>query len=164
MAQLDLADPLPRDLKREADLPGHLSGPFGLAFFRICTVKKEPIRCCESPPAKVESRFSKWWPARQALRVKIKSLAEEARIIRQEEQRLDGQDFRRGGLRGHRIRDVRQEARAAQVAYAYLRRKSYQATEHAAKSAPNLARVREIVRKFGSREHSEAALTAWLSE
>ena len=77
------------------------------------------------------------------LRVKIKSLAAEAAIIRHEEQRvarmrrwsmdhqsptgpLDTEFF---GLRDHRKNEVRLEARSAQIAYAFLRRKPYTAME-----------------------------------
>lgn len=96
------------------------------------------------------------------LKVKIKSLAAEARIIRAEERRRRGKkvetprhsktplgellnDQRRSvrlryvrplkdgdpffALRAHRTNDVRREARAALLAYAYLRGKYYRVTE-----------------------------------
>jgi hypothetical protein len=100
------------------------------------------------------------------LKVKIKSLAEEARIIRLEELRAmphskprpregkNGTAAIRPGLLVekyadpelqrslwlHRTVDLRQEQRSALIAYAFLR---------TAASAPNLKRVRELVRKFG---------------
>lgn len=52
---------------------------------------------------------------REMLRVKAKSLAEEARIIRQEEKRTRGQ--LRSELHWHRITDVRSEARCTYIAY-----------------------------------------------
>lgn len=65
------------------------------------------------------------------LKVKIKSLAEEARIIRKEELRARGYDELREQLYLHRIHDVRDESRATQLAYAYLRGREYGACEHA---------------------------------
>lgn len=59
---------------------------------------------------------------RRFLKVKIKSLAEEARIIRLEEHRAKG-DLREQ-LYLHRVINVRQEARATQWAYAIIRGKS----------------------------------------
>lgn len=57
---------------------------------------------------------------RARFRVKIKSLAEEARIIRHEEKRLlSPQD--RGCLHAHRVNIVREEQRATLLAYAYAR-------------------------------------------
>lgn len=79
------------------------------------------------------------------LKVKIKSLAEEARIIRKEEQKALKQFryFKNKGdteqankcyslyyqLRMHRIWNVRDENRAALIAYAYIRKKKYSSLE-----------------------------------
>lgn len=70
------------------------------------------------------------------LRVKIKSLAAEARIIRQEERRalrLSTEDPDRlpryRTLRDHRRQDVRTAARAALLAYAFLRGRAYATVE-----------------------------------
>ncbi len=96
------------------------------------------------------------------LRVKIKSLAAEARIIRTEEQR-----FPRGwrnnptyfGLRNHRTFDVRREARAALLAYAYLRGRLYSSVEGGGEELPNTERQRslpdhlrivQLIYKFGN--------------
>lgn len=84
------------------------------------------------------------------LRVKIKSLAEEARIIRHEEQRCHS-DFR-SGLYMHRIDVVRPECRAALLAYAFLRGKPSPET----KSYPSwnrtkaYSRARDLVKKYGT--------------
>jgi hypothetical protein len=109
------------------------------------------------------------------LKVKIKSLAEEARIIRLEELRAmpHSKPRPREGKNGtaairpglwvekyadpelqrslwlHRTVDLRQEQRSAMIAYAFLRGKLYRSVERKAASAPNLKRVRELVRKFG---------------
>ena len=61
------------------------------------------------------------------MKVKIKSLAEEARIIRHEEKKTTG--FRYLRLRQHRIWDVRRESRATQIAYACMRGVPYDAVE-----------------------------------
>lgn len=53
------------------------------------------------------------------LKVKIKSLAAEAHIIRREEKRHRGEV--RAGLHFHRIGPVRNEARATLLAYGFLR-------------------------------------------
>lgn len=91
------------------------------------------------------------------LRVKIKSLAAEARIIRQQErQALKGkkpQMWQYLALREHRRTDVRNEQRCSLLAYAYLRGVPFLKTEHALPASvlrePNWKRVRQIVEKFG---------------
>lgn len=56
---------------------------------------------------------------REMLRVKLKSLAEEARIIRREERRTNG--VLRAELHMHRIGIVRYESRATHLAYGFIR-------------------------------------------
>lgn len=65
------------------------------------------------------------------LRVKIKSLAAEARIIRAEERRAKHRQQRdlHSQLRSHRVFQVRSAARNTLLAYGYLRGKSYRAIE-----------------------------------
>ncbi len=77
------------------------------------------------------------------LKVKIKSLAEEARIIRKAEKK----GVRRESLRFHRISVVRDEARHSQLAYAFVRGRTYAATEQSA-SAPEWKKVEAMVEKF----------------
>lgn len=100
------------------------------------------------------------------LKIKIKSLAAEARMIRQEEQKV--KRFYRNaktiehhrehtatfwGLRCHRKFDVRREARAAQLAYAYLRGiplKTVESKVHdQCKQLSVLRRARDIAEKYG---------------
>ncbi|HYT41509.1 MAG TPA: hypothetical protein VEP90_04140 [Methylomirabilota bacterium] len=57
----------------------------------------------------------------------------------------------RGGLRLHRIWDVRSEARATYVAYAFLRGLEYEDVEPASQSSPQWGRVRDLVQKYGER-------------
>jgi hypothetical protein len=95
------------------------------------------------------------------LKVKIKSLAAEARIIRHAEEVWRHREHDKGrptffGLRSHRIWDVRNEARAAQLAYAYLRGRPYAVVEPTGKdnggrqSNPiDWQRVTKIAAKYG---------------
>ena len=91
---------------------------------------------------------------RKYLKVKIKSLAEESRIIRLEEKRSFGPQ--REGLYFHRIWNVRHESRAAQLAYAYLRGKRLEQVEQHSEMnyirAKVLVRAEKIVAKFGTHE------------
>lgn len=92
------------------------------------------------------------------LRVKVKSLAEEARIIRKEE-RVAASPATRSSLYRHRTVDVRREQRAALLAYAFLRGRSYAATEgRTAKTAPDLSRLRRLVEKFGGVRSAAASM------
>lgn len=119
------------------------------------------------------------------LRVKIKSLAEEARIIRREEQRCRDSLLRTpaefpdqraalcgsyASLRAHRITDVRRESRYSLLAYALLRGRAYRTQE--AKADPSkidrdkLAKLVARFAVFGSWHQLEAAAAAvesWLS-
>lgn len=97
----------------------------------------------------------------KALKVKIKSLAEEARIIRAEELkavRRKSPDVQlHDSLRHHRVWDVRREQRSAMLAYAMLRGKEYRKVECERKknesgytlNQPDYNRVRQLVEKFG---------------
>jgi hypothetical protein len=83
------------------------------------------------------------------LKIKIKSLAAEARIIRHEEKKWPGPSDVRLGLHSHRVNDVRSEARAAQLAYGYLRGRSYSAMEFNPHAEPNWGRVAALISKYG---------------
>jgi hypothetical protein len=101
------------------------------------------------------------------LKVKVKSLAAEARIIRLEEYRAKGQvrtslltgetdprvygrdDALRVSLYFHRTKDVRGEQRSALLAYAFLRDVPLCKVEPKRRSDPDWARVHSIVLKFG---------------
>ncbi|NIT57448.1 MAG: hypothetical protein GWN00_14810 [Aliifodinibius sp.] len=62
-----------------------------------------------------------------ALKVKVKHLAEEARIIRFEEGKTNG--VTRDWLHNHRLYVVRPEARATQIAYAFAKGTPLRAVE-----------------------------------
>lgn len=97
------------------------------------------------------------------LKVKIKSLSAESRIIRQEE--LKSRGDLRNSLRLHRVNDVRHETRATLIAYNFLRGIPYPRTE------PNVLplnsfyekrlwdRVETMVKKYGTVPLSQ--LEAW---
>lgn len=106
------------------------------------------------------------------LKVKIKSLADEARIIRREEVKA-----LRGPrpdyvlyleLRNHRVGDVRREQRVSLLAYAFLRNKPLAACEpkHIGQQI-DWNRVLQLVLKFGpvtpaeTKAETEARLKAW---
>ena len=119
------------------------------------------------------------------LKVKICSLMDEARVIRREENRFAKDSYERFKLRQHRVIDVRREARAAQLAYGFLRGMPYAKMEAKTYEPidlpdcvtsekweniyyPMLSRVRRIVIKFGSEEwqdksYTYAMLSAWFS-
>ena len=86
-------------------------------------------------------------PSLRFLKVTIKSLSAEARIIRLEETRSRGE--LRAALSGHRRGEVRREVRSAFVAYGYLRGRPYQVVEPRVKSPPDWTRVERLVAKYG---------------
>lgn len=89
------------------------------------------------------------------LKVKVKSLAVEAAIIRKEEKvwkprKLDGAPhpifF---GLQAHRRGILRREARYALLAYGFLRGKSYKQIEKKAYEPPNWTVIEQMAKRFG---------------
>lgn len=94
------------------------------------------------------------------LKIKIKSLAAEAVIIKREEQRWKAAPFTVGNdkqthplyfsLRNHRLLKVRAECRSAIIAYGYLRGRAYRSIESKYHEAPNWERIAEILRTFGN--------------
>ena len=93
------------------------------------------------------------------LKVKIKSLAAEAKIIRREE-RLVLEKIRRGWtdrvwafdtLQSHRKGVVRTEARASHLAYAFIRGKAYRTVEATVRAGnePDWEKVTDLVWRFG---------------
>lgn len=102
---------------------------------------------------------------RDYLKTKCLSLTSEAKIIRRlERQRLKkarramelGKDKSSEynyrvffGLRDHRIGDVRNEARHSNIAYGFIRGRSYNEIEKASRTQPNWKRIQELVVKYG---------------
>lgn len=93
------------------------------------------------------------------LKIKLKHLAEEVRIIKREESKYKGprwgQSWARGSLMIHRLYTVRPEIRDAHLAYGYLRGKSLVQIESFARTEPNWDNVLRMVKKYGSRSHVE---------
>lgn len=96
---------------------------------------------------------------REMLRVKAKSLAEEARIIRREESRSNGQ--LQIELRWHRISTVRSEARMTYLAYGLIRGTALERIERPAlpRGEQLWKRVRAMVEKYGPVEATKRAET-----
>jgi hypothetical protein len=117
------------------------------------------------------------------LKVKIKSLAAEARIIRLEEQRATGRGRRimagaethsfadtdekwqannelREGLTHHRKNAVRKAARHALLAYGFLRGRAYRDIETRCRTEPYWPEVQRLVKKYGP-PHRADELKAW---
>ncbi len=99
---------------------------------------------------------------RAYLKVKIKSLAAESKIIRHEEKKY-WEIVQRNGLYRHRVYNVRNEARAALLAYAFLRGKSWHKTETPKKNGgftlhlDIIGRAFRMVKKYGTPK----ALEGW---
>lgn len=98
------------------------------------------------------------------LKVKIKSLAEEARIIRLEERRAKARgDYETlTSLYLHRTKDVRNEARATQLAYGFLKGRTRSEIESPSETFylsygehELKARTGAIVKKYGSEDLSK---------
>jgi hypothetical protein len=87
------------------------------------------------------------------LKVKIKSLAAEAKIIRLEERKaLKAKDYTLyARLREHRTANVRQEARHSQLAYTCIKNtQPYERIERTCRSKPQWGEVTSMVNRFGS--------------
>lgn len=120
---------------------------------------------------------------RAELRVKIKSLMVEARLIRQEEDRarehiarsmasvmhpgVHVEEHRRTfrSLREHRVWSVRKESRLALLAYAFLRGRDRERTE--GKRAPSVAvidgiRLHKLIERFGFGAVEQTKVFLWL--
>lgn len=116
----------------------------------------------------------------RAIKVKVKSLAVEAAIIRQEERGAkasflwcenNGKPECRQkeflcyeSLRNHRIYDLRKEQRVTLLAYAYLRGRAYSSCERhpwTRHSGPDLDRVCRMVSKFGGGLYTISHILEW---
>lgn len=89
-------------------------------------------------------------PARRIvyLKIKIRSLAAEATIIRHEEKRWPGPSATRTGLHLHRVFEVRREARAALLAYGFLRGRAFRKIEAKSRQMPDWKRIEAIAAKY----------------
>jgi hypothetical protein len=106
------------------------------------------------------------------LKIKLKSLAAEARIIRAEEIKLRNRARQRRAkgktvdvslldtLHDHRVQAVRRESRLTHLAYGFLRGRSYNAMERKATALKpsDWTRVKTMITKYGG---TECDLGAW---
>jgi len=100
---------------------------------------------------------------RQFLKVKLKTLAEEARIIRHEERKYYGMD--RWDLQHHRKTVVRDEARRTLIAYQFIRGRNWKLHVSSCDftRATDIASVQRMIRQYGSKESWEG-LKAFIDE
>ena len=84
---------------------------------------------------------------REMLRIKLKSLMEEARIIRKEERRTFGAF--RDELHLHRIMAVRQSARETHLAYGFIRGLKLEQMEATSHVPPSWEAIRKMIKKYG---------------
>lgn len=89
---------------------------------------------------------------RAMLRVKVNSLAAEARIIRREERRTRNLNLREELYR-HRTRDVRSHARSASLALGFVRGRQYHEMEPTATSEPDWPEIKRLLAKYGPAGH-----------
>ncbi len=97
----------------------------------------------------------------QHLKVKIKSLAAEAVIIRSEESKTKD-PYARSLLREHRITVVRDEQRYSLLAYGYLRGKTLAEVERKGKKPIDPKRLRTLIQRFMRHAVKELDLQRWL--
>lgn len=90
---------------------------------------------------------------REMLRIKLKSLMEEARIIRREESKTNGP--LREELTIHRREVVRDEARHTHLAYGFIRGLTFDQMERTQRSLPDWNRVRAMTKKYGPKNFTE---------
>lgn len=118
----------------------------------------------------MEKNHKKWlecfsWKALviHELRCRVKSLAEEARMTRKEEQRASL--MYSGILRHHRIDKTRENARYAQLALAFVRGRPYCKVEGEYNKGVSLSRLSKEVRDYASCcfTNIESDVLVWLS-
>jgi len=81
------------------------------------------------------------------LKIKIKTLAAEAGIIRAAAAKVRGD--MRWNLNQHRKTELRQEARSSCLAYGFLRGRNYSDMEQTRHTPPDWGRVEQLIKKFG---------------
>jgi hypothetical protein len=111
------------------------------------------------------------------LKVKVKSLAAEASIIRTEARRTNRVALR-NGLTEHCKEVVRKAARNTQLAYGFVRGREYRQIEPGAYSPPDWKEITRMVKQYGicwcdgdkfqeydaAKKDEEVRLKAWLEQ
>ncbi len=95
-----------------------------------------------------------------ALKIKLKHLGEESRIIKHQEQKMRGKNWgaKAAYFREHRIHTVRFECRATHIAYGFLRGREYRQIENCPRYMGEYLenklwkRVEIMVSKYGGKE------------
>lgn len=103
---------------------------------------------------------------RTFLKIKLKSLAAEARIIKREERRAKKNRDLADALTYHRRFVVRPEARVTLLAYGFFRGRRYQDVEHSTRPL-DWGKVRAMVKKYSApvgRPQKLQDLEAWITE
>ena len=102
--------------------------------------------------AKLKSLKRKNRMSLRHLKIKVKSLAAEARIIKHEERKTRGLERRE--LQDHRKGVVRREARHSGLALGYLRGRAYRAMEATCRTAPDWSAVERMIKRYGPPRHN----------
>ena len=108
-----------------------------------------------------------------ALKIKLKHLGEESRIIKHQEQKMRGKNWgaKSAYFREHRIHTVRPECRATHIAYGFLRGRTYEQVEGSRRDVIDTYyhaclwnRVTKMVKKYGDVNQTtlvKAQLSNW---
>ena len=90
-----------------------------------------------------------------ALKIKVKHLAAEARIIREEEYRTNGDT--RDWLHIHRVHNVRNECRASQIAYGFAKGTPLEKMERYPENIPISvwSRVTKMIKLYSGKNNEE---------
>ena len=100
-------------------------------------------------------------PEIHKLRVNVKSLAAEAKIIRDEIRRATTTEAK-NALHDHRMMRVRPEARLAHLALAFTRGMPYKAAETSAREKPSVKDLTNKVTRFAWTPNAEQKIHDWL--
>ncbi|ATS92357.1 hypothetical protein DLP05_071 [Stenotrophomonas phage vB_SmaS_DLP_5] len=119
-----------------------------------------PVVPTERPQIKLENTMydktqTKIIDRREMLKVKLKSLAAEARIIRKEESKTHG--ALRDELHRHRVGIVREVARSTHIAYGIIRGKTLDQIEPNRQTEPNWEAINKMIMKYGPLNTEERA-------
>jgi hypothetical protein len=95
------------------------------------------------------------------LRVNVKSLASEAKIIRHEVKKSGDREVA-DSLHAHRMTRLKPEARLANLALAYVKGKNYSQVENNSKTKPSASALTRKLKRFVW-QVDEPAIANWLS-
>lgn len=103
------------------------------------------------------------------LKIKISTFAAEARIIRREEKKWKGTHPMRASLHEHRVVGLRNATRTSQLAYGFLRGRSYLMMEIFAYTQPDWSGIEKEILRFGApwygtEQELKQRFAQWLGE